>query len=414
MLKARPIAFALLVAFAPAAVSLPRIASAQNAPDDALTKAARARFQEGVDAFDKGNFEAARAAFKQAYALKQHPAVLLNLAQSSLKSGHFLEAARFFQQYLNDPQGDKKADATKGLTDARSKLGRLDVNAPPGSGITVDTDVVGKTPMNEAVDVEAGNHTVKAKLPDGTSSEQHIVVTAGQVQPVRFGAAATVVNPPTNPTNPPTNPETHPPANPPTNLNPENPPQNPPPQNPPVEQHGEKVHPAAALPLMIAGGALAVGGFVIAGVFAGVKSSANDNYINVQNRIINAQKLDGINPQTCNASQLTAAQQLKYTTDSSGKTSPCTTLKNNQDAVNQDATVANAFLVVGIVGTAAAVGGVLWYILGAKNEEPARTAITRGWLQAPPASRSRNRSEPSRRNVGNIAPALADVVACPR
>src|SRR5579885_1111919 len=108
-MTARPVAFALLLAFAPAAVSIPRVASAQGAQDDALTKAARARFPEGVDAFDKGNYEAARASFKQAYALKQHPAVLLNLAQSSLKSGHYLEAAKFFQQYLNDPQGDKKA-----------------------------------------------------------------------------------------------------------------------------------------------------------------------------------------------------------------------------------------------------------------------------------------------------------------
>ena len=122
-MKARPIAFALLLAFAPATVSLPRIAQAQNPQEDALTKAARARFQEGVDSFDKGNYEAARASFTQAYALKQHPAVLLNLAQSSLKSGHYLEASKMFQKYLNDPQGDKKADATKGLTDARSKLG---------------------------------------------------------------------------------------------------------------------------------------------------------------------------------------------------------------------------------------------------------------------------------------------------
>ena len=67
-----------------------------RASDDALTKAARARFQEGVEAFDKGNYEAARASFKQAYALRQHPAVLLNLAQSCLKSGHYLEAAKCF------------------------------------------------------------------------------------------------------------------------------------------------------------------------------------------------------------------------------------------------------------------------------------------------------------------------------
>jgi len=363
-MKARPIAFALLVAIAPAAVSLPRIAAAQNTQDDALTKAARARFQEGVDAFDKGNYEAARAAFKQAYALRQHPAVLLNLAQSSLKSGHYLEAAKMFQQYLNDPQGDKKSDATKGLTDARSKLGRLDITAPPGSEVTIDTDVAGKTPMSEPLDVEAGNHTVRVKLPDGTVSEQRITVTAGQVQPVRFAAAATVVNPPTNP---PLNPENHPPTNPPPNNPPDNPPNNPPPNNPPPEAHGEKVHPGGAIPLIIAGGALAVGGFIVAGVFAGIKSTANENYVSVQNQIINAQKAEGIKNPTCSP-----PPSQKYV-------GACDTLKSNQDAVNQDATVANTFLVIGIIGTAAAVGGVLWYILGTKNKEVAKTTIT-PWL----------------------------------
>ena len=96
--RSKATAFALLVAFAP--MALPRVAFAQ---DDAVTKAARARFQEGVADFDKGDYAAARAAFLEAYALKQHPAVLLNLAQSSLKSGHFLDAAKYFQKYLNDP-----------------------------------------------------------------------------------------------------------------------------------------------------------------------------------------------------------------------------------------------------------------------------------------------------------------------
>jgi hypothetical protein len=369
-MKARPIAFALLLSFAPAVVSLPRIAQAQNPQDDALTKAARARFQEGVDAFDKGNFEAARAAFTQAYALKQHPAVLLNLAQSSLKSGHYLEASKMFQKYLNDPQGDKKADATKGLTDARAKLGRLDVSAPPGSEVTVDTDVVGRTPMSEPLDVEAGNHTVRVKLPDNTSSEQKIVVTAGQVQPVRFGAAATVVNPP--PTNPPNNPPdnhqqpANPPNNPPNNP-PENPPNNPP-NNPPVQPGGGKVHPVAALPLMIGGGVLAVGGFILAGVFAGSKSTANANYTLVQNQIIDAQTKDGIKSPTCNP-----PPSSKYT-------QACLTLANNRDAVNQDATAANTGVALGIIGVVAAGAGVVWFILGAKNKEAPPTARITPWM----------------------------------
>jgi hypothetical protein len=361
-MNARPIAVALMLVFAPASVSLPRVAHAQGTQDDAITKAARARFQEGVEAFDKGNFEAARASFKQAYALKQHPAVLLNLAQSSLKSGHFLESAKMFQQYLADPQGDKKADAQHGLTDARAKLGRLDVTAPPGSEVTVDTDVVGKTPMNEAVDVEAGNHTVRTRLPDGTTSEQKIAVTAGQILPVRFGAAATVVTQPTNP-NPPV---VH--TEPVLSTNPLIVQQQQQQQqtvivntNPP--EHVEKVRPVAALALIIAGGAVTVGGFILAGIFAAEKGTANANYMTVNNNIIDAEKAAHINPQTCNPPP-------------NGYASACSTLQSNAANVNQDATVANVGVALGIIGLAATVGGVIWYFAGAKAKEPSSTSIT--------------------------------------
>ncbi|HEY1957061.1 MAG TPA: PEGA domain-containing protein [Polyangiaceae bacterium] len=367
--RSKAATFALLVALAPSAIS-----TTVFAQDDAVTKAARARFQEGVSDFDRGDFEAARAAFLEAYALKQHPAVLLNLAQSCLKSGHYLDAAKYFQKYLNDPQGDKKADANKGLSDARAKLGRLDVSAPPGSDVTVDAENVGKAPLSEAVDVEAGNHTVRARLPDGSTSEQKVVVTAGQMQPVRFAAASTVVTP-TNPT--PTNPENpNPPANPnPTPTNPENPQ---PPNNPnPIGPQGPLVHPAAAVPLMIGGGVVAVAGFILTGVFAGIKSTANTNYTSVEKQIKDAQVADGINPQTCDPSKLNAAQQTKYTGGSSvTPSSPCGTLKSNQDAVNQDATAANAFAVVGIIGAVAAIGGVVWYFVGAKHEGAPTARIT--------------------------------------
>lgn len=357
-MKARPLAtFALLVALIPAAV--PRVAFAQ---DDAVTKAARARFQEGVADFDKGDYEAARAAFLEAYALKQHPAVLLNLAQSSLKSGHFLDAAKYFQKYLNDPQGDKKADATKGLADARAKLGRLDVTAPSGSEVTVDADTVGKTPLSEAVDVEAGNHTVRVRLPDGSTSEQKVVVTSGQLQPVRFGAAATVVQP-TNP--PPGNPENpNPPANPnPPPNNPENP--NPPPNNPPPQATGPVTHPAAALPLMIGGGVVAVAGFVVAGIFAGIKGQANANYTKVGGQIHDAAVQQGFNPNgICN------------NPPTADFTNACNVFKSDASAVNQDATVANAFVVVGIVGAVAAVGGLVWYLAGAKHQEATSARLT--------------------------------------
>src|ERR1700757_3815616 len=115
----RTTSLALILAVSMSPILLPTASSAQTAADDPTTTMARARFKEGVEFYDKGEYEQARAAFLQAYALKKHPAVLLNLAWSSLKSGHVLEGKKYFEQFLNeakDATDKQKADANDGLT----------------------------------------------------------------------------------------------------------------------------------------------------------------------------------------------------------------------------------------------------------------------------------------------------------
>ena len=83
-MKIRAYAIALLVALVPA--FLPETyANAQQGKEkeDPFTDMARQRFAEGVKLYDQKEYEKARAAFMQAYALKKHPAVLLNLAKAS-------------------------------------------------------------------------------------------------------------------------------------------------------------------------------------------------------------------------------------------------------------------------------------------------------------------------------------------
>src|SRR5579883_169705 len=162
-MKIRHVALALLVAFTPAAVSAPVLA--QSASDDATTAAARARFKEGIDFFDKGQYDNARAAFLQAYALKKHPDILFNLAQSCLKGGHMLEANKFFTQFLAEAQNiapQKRADAEKGREEARARLGRIEISAPAGTEVILDGERAGTAPM-DALLVDPGAHTVKFK-----------------------------------------------------------------------------------------------------------------------------------------------------------------------------------------------------------------------------------------------------------
>ena len=109
---------------------------------DAWVVEARARFREGVALYDEGKYEAARAKFKQAYALKQHPDVLLNLGWSCLKSGHPQEAEEAFNNYLRDAKDAtpaKRAEAEKGLAQARANGGGSSSATPGGTGTAPPT-----------------------------------------------------------------------------------------------------------------------------------------------------------------------------------------------------------------------------------------------------------------------------------
>ena len=166
---------------------LPRTSFAQAQPDPTI-QAAHARFDEGVQFFDKGQFENARAAFLQAYALHKHPAVLINLAQTSLRSGHTLEAARYFTQYIHVLAGAhvaQRAEAEKGLAEARTKLGHLEVSAPQG----LRSRSTAKWPGADgaiAVDVEPGAHTILK----GGGETATVTVAPGQSLSVKLAKAA--------------------------------------------------------------------------------------------------------------------------------------------------------------------------------------------------------------------------------
>src|SRR4051794_5682259 len=160
-MKTSRIAAAVLVTFLSTGVPLTALAQ-----DDPVTMQARARFKEGVDFYDKGSYENARLAFLQAYALKKHPAVLLNLAQSSAKAGHPLEASKAFQQYLKESTSaspQQRQDAETGLAEVRQKLGRIEIVAPAGTDVTLDEkERIGAAPFADLVDVEPGAHSLRS------------------------------------------------------------------------------------------------------------------------------------------------------------------------------------------------------------------------------------------------------------
>jgi hypothetical protein len=181
-----------------------------SAQSDGETEIARQRFLEGVRHYDQHDYDKARLAFLQAYLLKPHPAVLLNLAQSQLRAGRYAEAAENFAKYIREnPTAEAMSHAKAAFEEARDKVGEISVEVnQTGAIINVDGSDVGKSPLPYAVYMMPGRHTVRATK-GGLSADESLEAIAGQrmyvtialpegsrMAPVAGAAAVTAAAPP--------------------------------------------------------------------------------------------------------------------------------------------------------------------------------------------------------------------------
>ncbi|HVJ91176.1 MAG TPA: hypothetical protein VM580_15340 [Labilithrix sp.] len=335
-MKTRRIAAALLLSILPSTVSIP--AWSQTQGDDPVTLQARARFKEGVDAFDKGKYEEARLAFLQAYTLKRHPAVLLNLAQSSMRSNHTLDAARYFQRFLKEAttaNAQQRQDAEAALAEVRQKLGRIAVVAPEGTEIALDDEgKVGVTPM-DPIDVEPGQHTVRS--PTHSAS---VIAVVGQTVEAKLGQSVIRVAAAQR------RPTVVPPA----------------PAEPATEVDGtmytKKVdlfsRPATMAPVYV-GLTVAGAGLVSAILFAVFKAEAQSKADEVADNIRTAARARTISTTgVCNNPNAPEFNDA------------CNVLRENNSTVNTNATIANVSLAVMGAGLALAGG---WYLFAPKRDD---------------------------------------------
>jgi hypothetical protein len=168
----RPAARLICAACFALGLASPGIAIAE---DDGTVEMARQRFREGVNFYDQRQWEKARLAFLQAYALKPHPSILMNLAQSELRGARPADAAGHFTEYLrgnSEASEAEKQEAELGLAAAKSKVGEVTVTVDvPGSQISVDGEEKGVAPLNGPLYMAPGAHTVEAKSNDRRASK---------------------------------------------------------------------------------------------------------------------------------------------------------------------------------------------------------------------------------------------------
>jgi tetratricopeptide (TPR) repeat protein len=170
----------LLLSYSWASVAITD-ASVCHAQTDVETEEARRRFQEGVRFYDQRQYDKARLSFLQAYALKPHPAVLLNLAQSELRAGHYAEAATNFAKYIREnPSAEAMDHARTAFEEARKRVVEVNVAVnQPDAIITVDGVEAGKSPLPDVLYVTPGARTIGAEK-EGAHASHLLRAEAGQ------------------------------------------------------------------------------------------------------------------------------------------------------------------------------------------------------------------------------------------
>jgi hypothetical protein len=152
---------------------------------DGADDEAQARFKAGVTFATQGKWDNARLAFLQAYTVIPTSVDLLwNLAYAEFKSGHVLEALEHFKKYERDPRAEpgRIAALPKLREQAYQKVGRLKVQAPSGTTVSIDDKA---SEWVEPIDLQPGDHKISAKLGDQVK-EQSFSINAGQVLQLPF------------------------------------------------------------------------------------------------------------------------------------------------------------------------------------------------------------------------------------
>jgi hypothetical protein len=146
-------------------------------------------YADGVAAFKRHDYDAARASFAKSLELAPRTATVLNVALAEFYSGHALEALTHFRQFVAAPDAapDRAEEVrTTMLPRVEALIGRIKIDAPTGAMVLVDGVSVGTAPLSAPDEVMPGSHTVTAVIGSGRFPSVTLQAIAGEVVQARI------------------------------------------------------------------------------------------------------------------------------------------------------------------------------------------------------------------------------------
>jgi hypothetical protein len=144
---------------------------------------AKQRFDRGFELYDEGEYPLALIEFNRAYALVPNYRVLYNIGQVCIQLGQYANALRALKDYRQKGGEDLSQERREAVARDLQMLERrtaflLITTNVPGAEVLLDDVFVGKTPLDPALLVDAGEHRITVRR-DGYQPRTSRVTLAG-------------------------------------------------------------------------------------------------------------------------------------------------------------------------------------------------------------------------------------------
>jgi hypothetical protein len=153
-----------------------------SVPAGPVNKEAGKHFQRGVALFGEADYRAALVEFRRAYELAPNAAVLYNLGQTHYQLQNYAAALIAFERYLTEAPGTAahRHEVEQTIEILRARVGKVMVTTDVADcEITIDDELVGKTPLGDPILVSLGRRKITAIHAGRTPDTRFIDVAAG-------------------------------------------------------------------------------------------------------------------------------------------------------------------------------------------------------------------------------------------
>jgi hypothetical protein len=190
-MTARALSLAVVAVVMSIELASPAVHAQPGAPSPAAVAEAGKHFQRGVTMYNEADYRAALVEFRRAYETAPNAAVLYNIGQTYYQLQNYAAALVALGRYLTEAGSSaahrREVEAT--IDTLQTRVGKVAITTNlPGCDITVDDELVGKSPLDEPVLVSIGRRKITS-LRDGRVTETRFVdVAAGDTVNVALSA----------------------------------------------------------------------------------------------------------------------------------------------------------------------------------------------------------------------------------